>query len=124
MFCKTQSFNMQPSDRFRFRHMVDAARDAMAFVQGRSRADLDKDRQFTLSVVKCIEIIGEAATKISSEAKEEVPSVPWPDVIGMRHRLIHMYYDVNLDIVWKTATVELPRLVEALEEALESSEAP
>ena len=109
---------MQPSDRFRFRHMVDAARDAMAFVQGRSRADLDKDRQFTLSVVKCIEIIGEAATKISSEAKEEVPSVPWPDVIGMRHRLIHMYYDVNLDIVWKTATVELPRLVEALEEAL------
>lgn len=113
---------MQPSDRFRILHMLDAARDAMTFVRNRSRADLDEDRQFTLSVVKCIEIIGEAATKISPEAKAAIPSVPWPDVIGMRHRLIHMYFDVNLDIVWKTVKVELPHLEAALEEALKLGE--
>lgn len=81
---------MQPADRVRLRHMLDAAREARAFVEGRARQDLDEDRQLALSLVKLIEIIGEAATSLSDQTRREIPDLPWPDMIGMRHRLIDL----------------------------------
>jgi uncharacterized protein with HEPN domain len=109
---------MQPNDLVRLRHMLDAAKEAVGFTTARSRADLDRDRMLTLSLIKLIEIIGEAANGVSVEYQNQHPDIPWPDIIGMRHRLIHAYFDVNLDIVWATVAYDLPPLVITLEKIL------
>lgn len=105
---------MKKDDLIRLRHMLDAANDAVAFAANRERQDLDKDRMLTLSLVKCIEIIGEAASHVSREAQAQYSQIPWVDIIGMRHRLIHAYYDVNLDILWNTIVQDLPPLIATL----------
>jgi len=112
---------MRNDDRIRLRHMLDAARDALCFAEGRRREDLDADRQFVMAVVKCVEIVGEAATQVSSETRAEVPELPWQDIIDMRHRLVHAYYDINLDIVWSTLQEDLPPLIKILEATLKRS---
>jgi uncharacterized protein with HEPN domain len=110
---------MRNEDRLRHQHMLEAARDALSFAQGRTRQDLDTDRQLVLAVVKCVEIIGEAGGRASPEAQAEVAELPWQDMTGMRHRLVHAYYDINLDVVWSTLRDDLPPLVEALQALLE-----
>jgi len=72
-----------------------------------------------LSLVKEIEIIGEAASRISSDLRQTISEIPWSDIMGMRHRLIHAYADVNLNVVWSTVVADLPALVQALEPILE-----
>jgi len=109
---------MRVDDSIRLRHMRDAAREALGFVRGRSRSDLDHDLQLVWALVKAIEIIGEAAYQVSPEARAEVPDLPWEKIIGMRHRLVHAYFDINLDILWKTVHDGLPPLVEALSAVL------
>jgi len=74
-----------------------------------------EERKLQLSVVKLIEIIGEAASKMSSEFRDETTDIPWVDIIGMRNRLIHGYFDMDLEIVWTTATTEVPELLSQLE---------
>ena len=98
--------------------MLDAAEEACLFAQGRSRGDLNADRMLVLALLKCIEIVGEAAARISVESKATHPAVPWQNIIGMRNRLVHGYYDVNLDIVWRTVDEELPSLIPSLRQAL------
>jgi uncharacterized protein with HEPN domain len=106
---------MSKDDLVRLRHMLDAAREAMAFARGRARDDLDTDRQLALALVKEIEIVGEAAYQLSETTKDRLPSIPWVDIIGMRHRLVHAYFDINLDVLWQTVEHDLPGLVAALE---------
>lgn len=98
--------------------MLDAAREAVLFSAGRAREELDQNRMLVLALVKSIEIVGEAATKVSQEARDLLPLVPWPAVVTMRHRLIHAYYDVDLDRVWDTVTEDLPPLISALQKVL------
>lgn len=112
---------MRADDRIRLRHMLDAAREACRFIQGRSRDDLDHDLQLVWALVKAVEIIGEAAYRMASDSRAEVADIPWEDIIGMRHRLVHAYFDINLDILWKTFQEDLPPLIAALE-AYESGE--
>ena len=114
---------MQKSDIIRIRHMLDAAKDAASFIQQEDRASLDKDRKLVLALMKSIEIIGEAATKITKECQEDLPQIPWPNIIGMRNRLIHAYFDVNLEILWKTVIEDLPELIAELEKILSSDKA-
>lgn len=109
---------MRAEDRVRLHHMLDAACDAAAFVRSRCRDDLDGDRQLVLALVKSVEIIGEAAAQISPDTQAEVSGLPWRDIVGMRHRLVHAYYDINLEILWRTATVDLPPLMRTLRAAL------
>ena len=99
--------------------MLDAAREAESFSQNKTRNSLDTDRKLALALVKCIEIIGEAATQISNESREALPQIPWSDIIGMRNRLIHAYFDINLDILWKTIIEDLPPLISELEKTVE-----
>ena len=106
---------MSKDDLVRLRHMLNAAREAMSFSAGRSRSDLDTDRMLALSLVKCLEITGEAASRVSMVYQDRHPEIPWLDIIGMRHRLIHAYYDVDLDTVWQTVTGDLPPLIVSLE---------
>jgi uncharacterized protein with HEPN domain len=106
---------MRRDDVIRLRHMLDAAQEAITFVQGRNRFDLDTDRQLALSLVKEIEIIGEAAYQVSQATRTRASMIPWEDIIGMRHRLVHAYFDINLDILWKTVQEDLPSLIATLE---------
>ena len=109
---------MNESDIIRLRHMLDAAREALSFVAGRNSEDLGRDRMLVLALVKEIEIIGEAASRISDESRKALPRIPWPKIIAMRNRLIHAYADVDLSIVWDTLTGALPELLRELEIAL------
>ena len=86
---------MPKSDRVRLQHMLDAAREALSFVREKTREDLDQDRLLVLALVKAIEIIGEAAYQVSSETRSQIPEVPWEDIIGMRHRLVHAYFEID-----------------------------
>ena len=106
---------MCPDDTTRVRHMLDAAREALSFVEGITRADLDADRKTALSLVKCIEIIGEAAARVSEDLREAHSEIPWAAIVGMRNRLIHGYFDIDLDRVWDTVTNNLPPLISDLE---------
>ena len=106
---------MPKDDKVRLRHMLDASRKVMEFVQGRTRADLKKDEKLTLALVRLIEVIGEAATQVSKEFQELHQEIPWSLITGMRNRLIHAYFDVDLDRVWDTAKDDLPPLIFELE---------
>jgi uncharacterized protein with HEPN domain len=68
-----------------------------------------------LAIVRCLEILGEAANRVSEEARGELPDFPWRDIVAMRNRLIHGYFDIDPDIVWSTVTRELPGLLPLLE---------
>ena len=109
---------MDKADEVRLHHMLDAARDATTFTAGQERNILDSNRMLVLSLVKSIEIVGEAAGRVSEGVHKRYPEIPWRDIIAMRHRLIHAYYDVNLDILWKTVIEDLPPLIASLENIL------
>lgn len=105
---------MPGPDAIRLKHMLDAAEEAFAFAAGRSRADLDGDRKLVLALIKLVEIIGEAAAKVSPETRLRHAALPWEAIVATRNRLIHGYFDINLDIVWDTVTVDLPPLLAEL----------
>lgn len=90
--------------------MRDAVQEALAFSRGMTRQDLDRDRMLTLALVRCLEIVGEAASKVSPETRGRAPEMPWTDLIGMRNRLIHAYFEIDLDRLWDTLTRDLPPL--------------
>jgi uncharacterized protein with HEPN domain len=112
---------MLKPDIVRLQHMVDAANEALSFVAEKSKTELRTDRALVLALVKSIEIVGEAASKVSRELRSRSPEIPWVDIVAMRNRLIHSYFDVNIDIVWQTVTEEPSPLVTQLEKLLASS---
>ena len=87
-------------------------------IQGKKRSDLDSNRMLELSLVRLVEIIGEAATRVGAESREKYPSIPWLQIIGMRNRLIHGYDAVDLDVLWDTIIDDLPPLIAELEKIL------
>ncbi len=105
---------MPPEDAVRIRHMIEAAEAAQRFVAGRKRGDLDQDDMLLFALVRAIEIVGEAASKVSPETKAATPDVPWPAIVAMRNRLVHAYFDIDRDILWKTISVEIPDLLSLL----------
>jgi uncharacterized protein with HEPN domain len=109
---------MEKDDAVRLQHMLDAAREAIGFASGRGRSELDRDRMLVLALVKDIEIIGEAASQVSEVTKKQLPVLPWADMTAMRHRLVHAYFEINLDVLWQTVRQDLPQLVTSLQEAL------
>lgn len=109
---------MRQDDVIRLRHITDAARTALGFVRHRQREDLDHDRQLVWALVKAIEIIGEASAQLSEEVKNQISAIPWRNIIGMRNRLVHAYFDINLDILWKTVTDGLPPIVAEIEDVI------
>jgi uncharacterized protein with HEPN domain len=115
---------MGNDDFIRLRYMLDAASEAVSFANGKTREDLEPDRMLTLSIIKAIEMIGEAASKVSTEARQSHPEIPWADIVAMRNRLIHVYFDINLDVVWATITDDLPPLIKNLETVLSQSYHP
>ena len=109
---------MNENDRTRLQHMLDYARDVVKFTEGRSRETLDDDLMLVRALTYTIGVIGEAANNISREVQEANPQVPWPQIIAMRNRLMHGYFDINLDRLWLTATEAVPTLIPELEKIL------
>ena len=110
---------MLKDDLTKLRHMLDSTKEAISFSSNRTRADLVYDRMLTLSLVKSIEIIGEAAVRTSTDLQVQYPNIPWKNIIGMRNRLIHAYFDINLDVLWNTIIQDLPPLLIELEKVIE-----
>lgn len=105
-------------DRVRLRHMLDAAREAVGFAHGRTREDLDTDRMLRRALKDCIQEVGEAAARMTDEGRARVPQLPWTQIVGMRHRIVHVYYDLDPNALWEVVARDLPALAEAIESAL------
>ncbi len=112
---------MPPESITRLRHMRDAAARAIEFSQGRTRADLDVDDILALALARLIEIIGEAAGGVEDPVRSASPGIPWRQIIGARNRLIHGYFDVDLDVLWAIVSTDLPALIPELDALLEHS---
>ncbi len=87
--------------------MLEMAEKVNGFVETSSREEFDADRKFQLATVHLLQIIGEAAWKVSSPFKLANPQIPWKEIAGFRHRAVHNYFDIRLDIVWDIATREM-----------------
>lgn len=109
---------MRPDDAVRIQHMIEAAQDALRFIENRKREDLESDRLLALALTRAIEILGEAASKITADTRQSLAQIPWEPIVGMRNRLVHAYFDINFNIIWKTATEEIPKLLPLLRAAL------
>lgn len=107
---------MKRDDWVRVRHMLEAAGEAISYAGETTREGLGQDRKLALALVKCIEIVGEAASKVSEACRQAYPQVPWATIVAMRNRLIHAYFDIDLDRVWDTITDDLPPLLAKLEQ--------
>ena len=112
------------SDSTRLQHMLDHAREACEMVQGRRREELDSDRMLELSLVRLVEIVGEAATRVSEEGQKRYPSIPWRQACAMRNRLVHGYDKVDLNVLWDTIQDDLPPLIAELERILSRQSSP
>lgn len=95
--------------------MLLAAQDTIDFASGLTFEQFEQSRLHQNAILKSIEIIGEAAARITVEAKQAHPDIPWPEIVGMRNRLVHAYFDVNLTRVWDTVQQDLPRLIAIIE---------
>lgn len=98
--------------------MLDASQKVIQYVRDETRETLENDEKLALALVRLIEIIGEAASKVSQEKRSDLSEIPWKEVIGMRNRIVHAYFDIDYDIVWNTATVNIPSLVKDLVQIL------
>ena len=95
--------------------MLLAARDALSFTEGMSYDEFARDRRTQLSVLKSVEIVGEAAAHVSEDTRRPHPAIPWREIVGMRNRLVHAYFDIDLPLVWDTVRHDLPALIARLE---------
>ncbi len=108
-------------DTIALRHMLEHAEEAVQAVQGRTRTDLDGDRLLALALVKLVEIVGEAANRVSKSTRDANAAIPWSQIVGTRNRLVHGYDQVDHDILWRIVMDELPSVVEKLKTILSNA---
>jgi uncharacterized protein with HEPN domain len=109
---------MQKDDLVYVGHMLDMARKAVTRVHGCTRAEYDADEDLRLALTHLIQTLGEAARRVSLSFHEAHPEIPWRQIVGMRHKVVHDYLEVDYDLVWDVVTAELPALVRKLEQFL------
>ena len=107
---------MQKDDLVYAGHMLDMARKAISLVRGKSRNDYERDETLSLAVTHILQVIGEAARKISPQFREQHAEIPWAAIVGLRHRVVHDYLHVDLDLVWDVVQQDLEPLVAKLEQ--------
>ena len=111
---------MEQNDRKNLSNMLKMSREAMDLVQDKTRDDLDRDKQLTLSLIKYLEMIGYSASRVSRECQNGCEPIPWDQVIEMKQQVVHTYWDIDRDWIWNTVTNELPTIIEALEQLVPS----
>jgi uncharacterized protein with HEPN domain len=110
---------MLPDDRARLQHMSEAIDQIAEFLNGRSAQDLETDRVLLFAIVRALEVLGEAASGVSPETRLVHLNIPWNLIVATRNRLIHGYFDIDPEIVWRTASVEVPAILPDVRQALE-----
>ena len=113
---------MKSKDLIRLKPMLDSTQAVLEFLQGKNKSDLDTNRLLISGITRELEILGEAAGKVSSPTQLLFSDIPWKLLVGMRNRLIHAYFDVDHDIIWSTVTNDLPKLCKQLEKAISQIE--
>ena len=108
----------QRDDETRLRDMLDYSQRAVETIRDRLRADLDCDVVLSAALERFVEIIGEAATRVTEERRKLTPDIPWRQIIGMRNRLIHGYGTVDRDVLWDVVHDDLADLIAALQREL------
>jgi uncharacterized protein with HEPN domain len=114
---------MNERDEVLLRDMLDAARAAQRFAAGKTRQMLDSDEMLAFAIVRAIEVVGEAAGRVSEETRTLLTAIPWKNIVGMRNRLAHDYLHVDYDIVWRVAHDQIPVLITTLEDILNKDQA-
>jgi uncharacterized protein with HEPN domain len=110
---------MNERDLTRLRDMLDAARKTQAYIQGKSREALEVDDDLIgFALIHAVQLIGEAASKVTLETRTALPRIQWQNIIGMRNLIVHDYLRVDYDIVWQAAMISIPELVAELEKLL------
>jgi uncharacterized protein with HEPN domain len=107
---------MQKDDLVYVGHMLDVAQSIAAKTEGRTREEYDADEILRLALTHLIQTIGEAATRVSQEFRENYPQIPWKNIIGMRHRVVHDYIHIDYDLVWEVVTHDIRPLIVELNE--------
>ncbi len=107
-------------DAVSLRHMLDYAREATKLVRGKTREDLANERVLQLAVTRLVEVVGEGASRVSKQGQLLYPAIAWPEIVGMRNRLIHGYDVLDWDLLWDTVCDDLPPLIAELERIVES----
>jgi len=101
--------------------MLDYARRAVDALEDRSRENLGADAVLAGALERFVEVVGEAAGRLSETTRHMAPEIPWYEMIAMRNRLVHGYFAVDLDILWTVVTDDLPELIDALERLIAST---
>lgn len=101
----------QRDDTIVLRHMLDHAREAVALVHNMTAVELHANRVRSLALVRLLEIVGEAATRVSEDLRAQHPQIAWRQIISLRNRLIHGYDAVDLDILWQILHEDVPSLI-------------
>jgi uncharacterized protein with HEPN domain len=109
-----------PEDDVLPRDMLDHASKAVAAARGKTRTDLDCDDVLAAALERFIEVVGEAACKVSPGTQLDLQSIPWREIVGMRNRLVHGYASVDHDVVWAVVTDDLSQLIATIEKSLET----
>lgn len=106
---------MQHDDTVYLVHMLEMARKAVAHASGVTKDQFLANDVLEMALVHIVQVIGEAARRVSPETRERHHDIPWVEIIGMRHKVVHDYLEVDWNVVWKTVTEDLPALVSRLE---------
>jgi uncharacterized protein with HEPN domain len=113
---------MYVDDATRIGHMLEASRDILHYGGSASREDLDENILLATSLAHWIQVVGEAARLVSADLNARHPEVPWSQIQGTRHRIVHDYTEIELDIVWDVVSTGIPELVPQLESILSEIE--
>jgi uncharacterized protein with HEPN domain len=106
---------MKRDDIIRLRHILESANKIESYAKGYNRNDFNNNQMLVSALIRELVVIGEAASKVSVETRNDLKSIEWNKMIGMRNRLIHAYYDINLNIIWNTVQNVIPELIRELE---------
>ena len=113
---------MERDDTVYLGHMLDTARKAVEKVKSKTRADFDADEDLRMVLTHCVQIIGEAASRVSQSTRAAHRHVPWKQIVGMRHRIVPDYMDIDEDILREVATRSLPELIGMLSPVVPTEE--
>lgn len=109
---------MSNRDIIRLQHMLNCCDNIATFLKGKKKTQLSRDIMLDSAVRHQLEILGEAANSISKKTQNDLPNIPWKQIVGLRNRLIHEYFDIDYEIVWKTIKEGLPPLIEEISKYL------
>ena len=114
---------MSRDDSLYFAHMLDMARKAVSKTRRINRDVYDGDENLRLALTHLVQVIGEAARRVSTEGRTSHPEIPWFEITGMRSKIVHDYMDVDEDVVWEVVTQDLPQLIAMLEKIVPPKDA-